>query len=246
MLKQTKQFFFTLIMLSVLSLSINTTFAQDQAVDGVWAVTGNNPEGRSYEGKLSIASVNEMLHLLFWDIKYEGNEQNDYFPGTGIYYPEKNSMFVAYGIETLRYGLVVYTITPSGGLETEGLWTSGNGVGTERLSGGSNNSITGVYQVEGSRPDGDVQGGADATYTGTLVIEEGDGFYILTWDLGDGNPYNGIAFANEENSELVGAWGIEGNYGVEIYKFNGDSAEAIWASPSYGDGSGTENLTRMK
>lgn len=243
MLKKTKQFLLILMILSVSFVTVNTTFAQE--VDGVWLVNGANPEGTTYEGKLSIAAVNERLHLLFWDIKYNGNEQNDYFPGTGIYYPEKNSMFVAYGIETLRYGLVVYGINSNGGLETDGLWTSGNGVGAERLSGGPSNSIAGTYQVDGSRPEGDVQGGASATYSGTLIIEEADGFYLLTWDLGDGNPYNGIAFPNGDNTELVGAWGIGGDYGVEIYQFNGDTAEAIWASPSYGDGSGTENLTRM-
>lgn len=206
----------------------------DSPIAGDWKVKGSAPEGDSYDGTLSITAVNEMVHVLEWDIT------RGVYPGTGLYYEDKNRMFTAYGVDTDRYGLFAYSIEGST-LADEAVWTSGNGLGTETLLEKPADGIAGTYKVQGTRPEGD---DASPTYEGTLTMEKQGNVYKLTWDLGDGAPYNGIAFVTEDGSELVGAWGIGGDYGVVVYNFEGtNKGVGNWATP-YDEDLGEETITR--
>lgn len=206
----------------------------DSPIAGEWKVNGTAPEGDAYEGTLTINAITEQVHTLEWDIT------RGVYPGTGLYYEENNRLFSAYGVDTERYGLVAYPIEGSV-LADEAVWTSGNGLGTETLVEKPADGIVGTYQVKGTRPEGD---DASSTYEGSLTIEKQDNIYKLTWDLGDGEPYNGIAFITEDGSELVGAWGIGGDYGVVVYNFEGTTkGVGNWATP-YDEDLGEETITR--
>lgn len=224
-----------------------TAGAQEAPLAGKWSVAGTNPEGDKYRGDLQIDAINSLLYQLRWDVQYEGEPQRDEFPGTALYDKDNQVMYAAYGIGTLRYGLVVYPLNEKGGLEGEGQWTSHQGIGAELLAGKLNRkNIAGTYQVVGRRSKGDVELGASETYQGTLSITKDGDVYNMTWTLGDGAPYSGFAY--KTGGQLVGAWGIGGSYGLEIYTFdNMNQATATWVTPSYKNGQerGSETITRQ-
>ncbi len=233
------------VLLLLLTFSTGALIAQ-QPLEGKWVVTGANPEGDSYVGTLEIDALNKVLHKMTWEVKYEDETQKQKFPGTGIFDPESNVMYAAYGIDTYRYGLIVYELNDKGGLEGSGSWTSHKGLGAELLAGKLNRSkIEGVYQVAGRRSKGDVEMGASELYDGTLIIKKKDDRYRLEWYLGDGAPYQGFAYKTKNG--LVGAWGIGGAYGLEIYTFEEDKkqAESSWTTPNYDFKRGTEKISKM-
>ncbi len=222
-----------------------TTFlnAQNADLSGNWVVKGENPKGESYEGKVSIEKLNRVLYKLDWEVAYEGKSKYS-FPGTGLYDKKSNVMFAAYGVETYRYGLIQYPLNDKGGLEGNATWTSHKGVGTELLAGELNKKeIKGIYSIVGRRSKGDIDLGTSETYSGTLKIyKKKDDLYTLEWYLGDGQPYQGFAF--KQNDQLIGVWGVGDSFGLEIYKFEADGkmAKSEWMSPLYEYKKGIETI----
>jgi len=235
------KFALTLLLLA----GVSTALSAQNWLTGEWNVKGTNPEGDAYEGALEIEADNRPLYKLQWEVDYEDEPNTQTFPGTALFDKERNVMYAAYGIGTLRYGLVSYPLNEKGGLQGSGNWTSHQGVGAELLAGKLNRRrLAGTYQVVGRRSKGDVEMGASETYEGTLKIKKDGDMYRLEWYLGDGTPYKGFAYKTE--NALVGAWGIGGSYGLEIYTFNEDrkGAESIWMTPNYGEGKGKEMITK--
>jgi hypothetical protein len=228
----------------ILLVSTATLSAQKGALAGVWDVQGQSPKGLSYEGKLDIKAVNAPLYRLTWDIQYEDEEKNQTYPGTAIFNQKEGKMYAAYGINTLRYGLISYPLTEEGGLQGSASWTSHNGGGAELLGGVLDGDIEGTYEVVGRRSKGDVDQGVSETYAGTLIIKKVREHYRLEWYLGDGMPYTGFAYKTD--TALIGAWGIDGSYGLETYTIGRDlkRAKGIWVSPDYEMMEGSEMLRK--
>ena len=218
--------------------------AQKGVLKGTWAVEGETPKNVSYTGKLSIQPINAPLYKLTWGVRYGEETKNEVFPGTALFNQRTGKMYAAYGIGTLRYGLISYPLTDEGGLEGSATWTSHNGGGAELLGGKLDGDIEGTYEVVGRRSDGDVDQGVSETYSGTLKIMKLRDYYRLEWYLGDGMPYTGFAYKTD--TALIGVWGIGGSYGLEIYTVDEDlqSATSTWTSPSYDMKKGTETISR--
>ncbi len=236
--------FITILLL--LAGAFSSIWAQKSDLEGTWKVEGANPNEVSYEGTLEIEALNNTLHKLQWDVRYENKSSSEVFPGTGIYDKQSNRMYAAYGINTLRYGLIQYPLNEKGGLEGSGSWTSHQGVGAELIGGKlKRGKIEGTYEVVGRRSLGDVALGASETYSGTLKIKKEGNIYRLSWYLGDGTPYQGFAYKKRGN--LIGVWGIGGSYGLEIYTFDADmqEANATWTTPNYDYEEGEETIMKQ-
>lgn len=208
------------------------------SINGKWQVNGSQPEGDSYEGSLEIKANQDKTYALEWNLS------SGIFSGTGLYHENKKRMFAAYGIKTKSYGLFTYTIEGDT-LADKSVWTSGYGMGSETLLEKPNQGIIGTYKVKGFRPKEDVEHAP--TYEGILKISKGEkseNTYKMTWDLGDNKPYNGIAFLTKDGTQLVGAWGIGGEYGAVIYNFKDNhKATGVWAR-QLKIGFGKESITR--
>lgn len=236
----------TMVLLAVLAISLQGLEAQNKSMEGVWDVTGTNPEGVAYEGKLKIKAINKPLYQMAWDVKYENAEKNQTFPGTALVDQKTDIMYAAYGINTLRYGLISYPLEEDGSLQGSATWTSHKGVGAELLGNKrGDDKIVGTYEVVGRRAPEDANLGAANTYDGTLIISKKGDRYELAWYLGDGKPYKGFAYKTE--NALIGVWGIGGSYGMEIYTLseNRKKAEATWTTPSYEMGAGKEVIIKQ-
>lgn len=233
--------------LALLALLVSTSQAQSAKMQGNWSVKGTNPAGEAYEGQLKIKPINVPLYQLTWDVKYENRDKRQTFPGTALIDQKSDKMYAAYGINTLRYGLIYYPLNEEDGLEGSATWTSHNGVGAELLGGEfGGDKIAGTYQVVGRRSPSDVDQGAAETYDGTLIVRKPkEGRYKLEWYLGDGMPYEGFAYKTDK--ALIGVWGIGGSYGLEIYELadNRKSAEAKWYTPIFKDTPGTEQIRKQ-
>lgn len=224
--------------------TVTAVSAQKGVLKGTWDVQGQNPKGLSYEGKLNVQPINVPLYKLTWDVQYEGASDNQTYPGTAIFNQKTGKMYAAYGINTLRYGLISYPLTAEGGLEGAATWTSHNGGGAELLAGMLDDEIEGTYDVVGRRSKGDVDQGVSETYSGTLIISKIRDHYRLEWYLGDGMPYRGFAYKTD--TALIGVWGIGGSYGLEIYTVSDDlkTAKAVWMTPDYDMLEGEEKIRK--
>ena len=230
----------------IIALLVTATVASAQkgVLKGTWNVEGKTPQDVSYTGKLSIQPINAPLYKLTWGVRYGEENKDEVFPGTALFNQRTGKMYAAYGIGTLRYGLISYPLTDEGGLEGSATWTSHNGGGAELLGGELDGDIEGTYEVVGRRAAGDVDQGVSETYSGTLKIMKLRDYYRLEWYLGDGMPYTGFAYKTD--NALIGVWGIGGSYGLEVYTVSEDlkSAKSTWTSPTYNMKKGTESIRK--
>jgi hypothetical protein len=215
------------LFLIVFFASFASIYAQNPA--GTWNAAGKNPDGSAYRATVKINKAEENRYTLLW------NTGNTTYSGVG--YMQNNSLFAAWG-QNITYGLAIYKVNQNGTLD--GTWYNHTlnapaiGAGSEKLSGGKGGQVGGVYQCNGS------QGGNQ--YAGKVSIKHQTGIiYKLTWDLGDGAPYNGIGFLKD--GYLIVAWGIGEAYGLVSYDFTNAGATGTWIAVGI-QGSGTENLSK--
>ena len=89
--------------------------------------------------------------------------------------------------------------------------------------------VTGTYACKGTNPN-------SSPYTGTTVIKENGGGYLLTWNIG-GMTYSGAGILTD--NILSASWGN----GVVVYRVQSDGRlVGKWLNASGGD-LGTETLT---
>lgn len=221
-------------------------FSQNADLSGTWKVEGENPNNNKYDGTLEIQKKSKVHYVLNWDIDYENQQQKLRYPGTAIFDDKSEKMYAAYGVETYRYGLIVYELNEFGGLAGRASWTSHMGMGTELIAGQlGKRKIAGTYEVVGKRSRGSVELGVSETYRGTLKVIQKENRFELQWFLGDGQPYTGFAY--RVGDQLIGAWGIGGSYGMEMYQFDDKmkSATSEWISPAYDYEKGLEYIEKM-
>ena len=227
--------------------TIASLLAQNTDLSGTWEVEGENPVEDKYDGTLDMEKQSRVHYVLNWDIDYQNKEQKLKYPGTAVFDDESKKMYAAYGVETYRYGLIVYDLNEYGGLAGRASWTSHKGMGTELIAGQlGKRKIAGTYEVVGKRSKGAVELGVSETYRGTLKIVQKENRFELQWFLGDGQPYTGFAY--RVGDQLIGAWGIGGSYGMEMYQFDAQlkSATSEWVSPSYNYGKGLEYIEKKE
>lgn len=226
--------------------TLSLSYAQNTDLSGSWMVEGENPEEAKYDGTLTIEKQSKVHYVLNWNIDYGQQEQRLKYPGTAVFDDESKKMYAAYGVETYRYGLIVYELNEYGGLAGRASWTSHKGMGTELLAGQlGKRKIAGTYEVVGKRSKGAAELGVSETYRGTLkVLQKGERF-DLQWFLGDGQPYTGFAY--RVGDQLIGAWGTGESYGMEKYQFDDklESATSEWISPAYNYTKGFEYIEKM-
>jgi hypothetical protein len=220
--------------------------AQNADLSGTWKVEGENPDEKKYDGTLELNKKSKVHYVLKWDIDYAGQEQKLNYPGTAVFDDETRKMYAAYGVETYRYGLIVYELNEYGGLSGRASWTSHKGMGTELIAGQlGKRKIAGTYEIVGKRSKGAVELGVSETYRGTLKVVEKENRFDLQWFLGDGQPYAGFAY--RVGNQLIGVWGTGDSYGMEMYQFDKElqSATSEWVSPAYDYRKGLEYIEKM-
>lgn len=90
--------------------------------------------------------------------------------------------------------------------------------------------VTGSYTCKGTNPNG-------SPYTGTVVIKENGGGYLVTWTIGESMTYSGAGILTDKI--FSASWGN----GVVVYKVESDGRlVGKWLNASGGD-LGTETLT---
>jgi len=226
-------------------LPLSLLYAQNPDLSGIWKVEGENPEEVKYDGTLTMKKQSKVHYTLNWNIDYEHQEQKLKYPGTAIFDTESEKMYAAYGVETFRYGLIVYELNEYGGLAGRASWTSHKGMGTELIAGQlGKRKVAGTYEVAGKRSKGAVELGVSETYSGTLKVIQKENRFDLQWFLGDGQPYTGFAY--RVGDQLIGVWGIGDSYGMEMYQFDDQlkSATSEWVSPAYDYDKGLEYIEK--
>lgn len=90
--------------------------------------------------------------------------------------------------------------------------------------------VTGSYSCKGTNPNG-------TPYSGTVVIKENGGGYLVTWTIGGGQAYSGAGILT--GNIFSASWGS----GVVVYRVESDGRlVGKWLNASGGD-LGTETLT---
>lgn len=90
--------------------------------------------------------------------------------------------------------------------------------------------VTGSYTCKGTNPNG-------SPYTGTTVIKENGGGYLVTWNIGGGMIYSGAGILTD--NIFSASWGN----GVVVYRVQNDGRLiGKWLNASGGE-LGTETLT---
>lgn len=190
--------------------------------DGNYSVTGENPDGSTYAGTLSITSAENHLEIT-WDTE-------DVYEGLGMV--AGNRLITSWGetCSTMHY-------ERNDDATLSGTWIQGEempDVGTEQATPtGTTAGFPGSYAVSGMNPDG-------SEYEGTLDIT-GDDVLALNWETG--YDYQGVGLV--EDSTLAIAWGEEGDCGLAVYRIQPDGVlEGRWTI-QHSEEVGTETATRM-
>ncbi len=140
-----------------------TPEALADGIEGAYATTGANPDGRAYRGKLGIRKIADKVYALTWT---NGD--------TGIGLLAGQALIVGYGEQA---GVALYALKPDG--SGDGGWTTvaaGGGIGRERFYGGG--GLTATHRVAGTRPDG-------TPYEATVTITKEGSAYRLAWSTGE-------------------------------------------------------------
>jgi hypothetical protein len=202
----------------------STPEAADSDIEGVYSVTGTNPDSSSYKGTLKITRLGEdtkNLYNLSWEVGAS-------YLGIGIV--QGNVVSSAWGAQDC--GIVGYKIQPDGKLIGDWIFTGQETLGTEDASPAKvGKDIAGAYTVSGKNP-------ARTEYRGKLEISRDGDIWIFAWDIAD-SQYSGVGVQQEDTISV--AWG-EG-CGVVSYIVDEDkNLDGLWAIP--GDGRlGTEKTT---
>ena len=163
-------------LLATLTLVAASGIAAAQALPGEYSVTGREPGGRTYVGKLTIVQSGPTYRLTYRDTRTQR--------GMGI--QKGNALFAAWGPNG-RCTVSALEINADGSIS--GPWgdLDQNALGTERLSrqSGAPGDIAGTYAATGNAPNGDA-------YSGVTTIEKRGEVYKITF-RGGGDQYDGVA-----------------------------------------------------
>ena len=192
--------------IAALVLATTTSLATAQALPGEYSVSGKEPGGRSYVGKLTIVQTGPTYRLTYRDTRTQR--------GMGI--QKGNALFAAWGPNS-KCTVSALEINADGSMN--GPWgdLDQNALGTERLArqSGAPGSIVGTYASTGNAPNGDA-------YSGVTNIEQRGELFKVTF-RGGGEQYDGVAvrFGNTLGVSYGGP-----QCGVTAYEIKSDGSLA--------------------
>lgn len=186
-------------------LQLGTEAWPGAALAGEREITGVNPGGTAYRGRVSAEKRGDVQHLR-WTV---GDLQH---AGVGL---ELDADHLAIGFGTGNFGVIVYDL--STGDAVGGRWCSqaDERVGVERLTRVSRGP-SGVWAVDGG---------------GTLTVrpaERGDRRYHCAWDT-PGARYEGIGMLR--HGRLIVGWGRDAA-GVMVVQRDGERWIGEWVTPA--------------
>ena len=205
---------------AVLLATLTSTALYAADLTGNYTVKGNNPDGKGYQGTLTIAKSGA-AYALTWT---SGSVS------TGVGVAIGNALAVAVGDGC---AIVGYQISAEGGLDGRWSGPTGGAIGSEKATPGvgTTKGLIGDYVVNGSNPDG-------KPYKGGLIIAEPDGVLRFSWRTGTNFEGYGV----QKDGYAAATWG-PGACGVVLYRVGADgNLNGIWRYP--GTGIGTEMVTR--
>jgi Caspase domain len=181
---------------------------------GIYRVQGTNPNGSHYRGMLTLTPFGKDFLFKWWIARQT-------FTGSGQF--AGRMLVVNWG----QTSPVVYSIDQNGSLDGE--WA--DGTATEKLelvARAAERTVRppiGQYRVSGRNPNGD-------PYSGTVLIVNRSGQYVLDWRVGSSNYRGSGALAS---NILTVDWG---NSTPVIYALNADGTlSGLWQA-----GEGEETL----
>lgn len=212
-----------------------TKTSETQKVEGVYAINGIAPDGKTYSGKLTITlnsqnsggSANQTIYDLTWD---NGTT------GAGILMKDAQAdNFLATSFGGSTCAAVFYSSLYSTNGDTETLTLKGISLRLGTLELGSEIALSTRHYLEGdySVVGYDAKG---SQYKGTLSItKKSNSVWQLTWNMGQ--PYDGIGISLNK-SLFAAVYGGQG-CGVSVYKVNTDGSlqatMAIWGINQAGE-----------
>ena len=232
------KYLFTVV--TFISLS-HLGLAQD--LSGSYGIKGKDASGDSFTSTFSFEKHLDSIYFVKGMRKYKSGKEVA-IDGTGILDLKNRQLSIAFGLNESRYGLMFYSLNDNGGLDGLGWWFSPSGDGAELmdLENPEQSEIAGEYPVTGITAEGDLDKGAEPSYEGTLSITEVNKKYRLGWDLKNGLNYGGLGIVT--GKQLVGVWGLDKDYGLEIFQFNDDYTEA--SSIAYDGGNENTGKSSLK
>lgn len=191
--------------------STSDTTAPDPA--GVYSVTGEGLDGKSYSGELEIKKRGDVFQLS-WNV---GGAKYD---GVGVL--DGKTMAAAYttGSDGTGCGAVVYKISNDKLSGKWGAWGV-NQAGTENaVAQGELKGDTGKFDVTGKNPNG-------SDYKGTLTIDKSDSdVFQFSWDTGTKYVGTGIKMG-----DYIAAGSGSKQCGFVIYVVDGTTLKGRWGVP---------------
>lgn len=163
-------------------------------LEGAHELSGTNPSGTPYEGRVTVERRGEVHHLS-WSVAGQPHV------GVGLQ-PGPDDLVIAFGAGS--FGVATYDL--SGGDAVEGRWcmSTGDGAGLERLRRTSRGPAAPVkLEAAGRAPGGrwTLEAGGSLE---VVAAARGEGRYHLAWDT-PGGRYSGVGLLRGER--LVAGWG---------------------------------------
>lgn len=186
------------------TLLLASAVASATDLSGNYTVSGKNPGGAAYSGKLSVRAEG-VAYRLSWDT---GSNLS------GLAVPAGNMLVASFGAGC---GVVAYQKASGGVLN--GTWIAeGIGAGTEQAAPGAGvRGLAGDYLVKGKNANG-------APYKGALAIATNGQQLRLSWKTG--TNFEGFGF--ERDGVVAAAYGAP-SCGLVVYKIAPDgSLDGAW------------------